>query len=76
MKYLILLFSAIVFLSCSSNTDTEKYQVKRSNIINVKEKVQEIDFKDVFIGRASKLYIINNYLLILLFKNKFNKTYL
>ena len=64
MKKLILLIPAIIFWSCSSNTDTEKYQNNRNNIINVKDKIQEINFKDVITSWASRLFIINDYLLV------------
>jgi len=62
-KILFILFITIGW-SCSNNSGTEKYQNKRDKIINLKEKVREIDFKDALNGRFSELYIINDYLLI------------
>jgi hypothetical protein len=51
-------------LSCARNSKTEKYQNRRDNIVNVHEKVKEIETGDIYIGSVSRLYIINDYLLI------------
>lgn len=59
----ILYFGAVLF-SCSKSTDTEKYQSKRHNTIDVKEKVQEIEIEDVMIGSIARLFLTDNYLII------------
>ncbi|WP_019541474.1 6-bladed beta-propeller [Proteiniphilum acetatigenes] len=59
----ILCFGA-VFLSCTKSTDTEKYQNKRNNIIDVSERIQEIETADVMIGSIARLYLVDNYLII------------
>ena len=43
---------------------TEKYQDKRNDIINVKDKVIEFETGNVLIGSVSRLYMSNNCLLI------------
>jgi hypothetical protein len=50
--------------SCTNNSDTEKYQNKRDNIIFVKEKIKEIDLREVIVSQYARLYIVNDYLLI------------
>jgi hypothetical protein len=46
------------------NTATEKYQNRRDNIVNVRERIREIDFKDIYISNISWPYLIDNYLLV------------
>jgi hypothetical protein len=52
--------------SCSRDTQTEKYQNERNNVVNVREKVKEIkiDEDDVVIGGSVRLYTLDNYLII------------
>jgi len=61
---MLLLFLCIISWFCSCSSETEKHQNKRNNVINVHEKVKEIEIEDVFIGAVSILFIINDYLLI------------
>lgn len=64
-KYiLIFCYLVTIFLSCTKNTDTEKYQNKRNNITSVKENVVEIVKDDVLIGSSSRLYLTDDYLII------------
>ncbi|KAA6332550.1 hypothetical protein EZS27_018950 [termite gut metagenome] len=62
-KLLYLLLIAACY-SCSSNSDTEKYQNKRDNVINVREKVKEIEMEEVLIGQTARLCLMNDYLII------------
>ena len=56
------LFLIIIFCwSCSSNSTTEKYQGKRDNIINVRDKIKEIVIEDLLINSYSFPLIIDNY---------------
>lgn len=65
MKKRICLFLIIVFcVGCSSNSTTEKYQNKRNNTINVRNKIKEIVIEDILIGYYSFPQIIDNYLFI------------
>ncbi|SFL52180.1 hypothetical protein SAMN05216357_12648 [Porphyromonadaceae bacterium KH3CP3RA] len=59
----ILCFGAVLF-SCSKSTDTEKYQNKRNNITDVRERIQEIEIEDVMIGSIARLFLADNYLII------------
>ena len=54
----------VLCLSCTSNTDTEIYQNRRDNVISVKDKVKEIMIEDVLIGRITRPYLIDKYLII------------
>ena len=49
---------------CTSTSVTEKYQDKRNDIINVKDKVIEFETGNVLIGSVSRLYMSNKCLLI------------
>lgn len=51
-------------ISCSGDSETEKYQKSRNNIIDVRDQVKEIVIEDVMIGRIAWPYIIDKYLLI------------
>jgi len=65
MNKSVYLFLIIAFCwGCSSNSATEKYQNKRSNIINVRDKIKEIVIEDILIGYYSFPQIIDNYLFI------------
>jgi len=64
----ILCFCAIL-LNCTKSTDTEKYQNKRNNITDVKERVQKIEIEDVMIGSVARLFLADNYLIIMDYKS-------
>jgi len=64
MKNSLYLFIIIVCCGCTNNSGTEKYQSKRNNIINVKEKLTEIVIDDVLIGRVAHTHTIEDYLII------------
>ncbi|WP_455673190.1 6-bladed beta-propeller [Phocaeicola sp.] len=57
------LFVALL-CGCKEAPSTEKHQKKRNNIVNVHDKVKEIDIQDVLIGQFSSLCFIDKYLLI------------
>lgn len=63
-KYFAFLCCITSILSCVESTDTEKYQNKRNNIIDVKEKVHEIEIEDVMIGSIARLFLTEDYLII------------
>lgn len=51
--------------SCNRNTDTEKYQGKRNNVVDCKSLLIEIPTEDnVLIGRIGRLYLLKDYLII------------
>lgn len=62
--HLVFLLLIISFSGCNRNNDTEKYQTKRNNVINVKDDIVEIVKDDVLIGSISRLYLFDNYLII------------
>ena len=65
MNKSVYLFLIIAFCwGCSSNSATEKYQNKRNNRINVRDKIKEIVIEDILIGYYSFPQIIDNYLFI------------
>jgi len=61
-----IIFSIIIIIcwSCTFNSNTEKYQQRRDNIVLVNNKLKEIDLNDVFVGQFARLYILNDYLII------------
>ena len=61
----IFTFLLIIFLgSCRQSTETEKYQNKRDNVINIHEKVKEIEIEEIPIGRMAALFLTDNYLIV------------
>ncbi len=64
MKSVIYLLLIIGCCNCTYNNETEIYQNKRDKVINVREKIREIDFKDVYISNISWPYLIDHYLLV------------
>jgi hypothetical protein len=64
-KLLSLLFVSVCW-SCTHDLQTEKYQNNRNNVINVREKVKEIEISedDVLIGAVARLFLIDSFLII------------
>jgi hypothetical protein len=75
-NFLVSLLFIFICLSCTHNSETEKYQRKRNNIIKVQEQIKEIMTEDALIGRENYLYIMNNYLIISSPKNVENVIHL
>ncbi len=69
MKKSLCLFIAIVCWSCKHSSETEKYQNKYDNIVNVHNKVKEIVINDVLINSLTKIYAFDKYLIILDYKS-------
>ncbi len=65
MEKLACILLLLLCLGCTRESKTEKYQKQRSNILNVKERVTEIEIEDVLIGSTSNIYLIDNYLIII-----------
>ncbi len=61
-KWLPFIFIVCCF-ACTGNK-TEKHQDKRENLVDVSEKLTEIEFNDVLVNMIAKPYIIKNYLVI------------
>lgn len=72
MKYIAIFFILASITSCRSNhTDTEKHQSERNNIVNVKNKVCQIEFENMEIATSS-VFLLNEFLLILDYQNAAN----
>lgn len=67
-KLFYILFTAL-FCSCVQNNHTEILQKERDVIIDVQKEVKEINFDDVLIGNISRMYMIDNYLIICDYKS-------
>ena len=61
---LTLCYLLFVLINCTNSTDTDKYQNKRDNTIDVKNNIVEIVKDDVLISSISRLYLTDNYLII------------
>ena len=59
---LVYFLALALCLSCTS--ETEKHQNSRNNIVNVKDKIKEIEIKEVLINGYARVYIMNNYFII------------
>ena len=64
MKLVLYLFMIVLCGGCASKDTKEKRQSKRTNIVNVKDKVKEINTEEVLIGSLAKPYICGKYLAI------------
>lgn len=53
-----------ILSSCTSNTDTEKHQHRRDNLVDVHGQIQEFQTGDVLIGSYARLFILGEYLII------------
>lgn len=62
-KLLVVLLLCIIE-SCTHNSDTEKYQQKRDNVIDVHTLIKEISIDDVLIGSIARPFLLGDYLLI------------
>lgn len=54
-KLLYLLLIAVCW-SCSQDSETEKHQSKRDQVVDVRDKMKEFSTQDVLIGRISRTY--------------------
>ena len=52
-KLLYLLLIAVCW-SCSQDSETEKHQSKRDQVVDVRDKMKEFSTQDVLIGRISR----------------------
>lgn len=62
--YSLALLLLIFILSCNNNNNSEKHQSQRDNVINVHDKVEEIQIEDVLLSSFARLYLLDNYLII------------
>jgi hypothetical protein len=61
---LVYLLLAIFCWSCTHNSETEKHQGKRDNVIHVQKNIKAIQIDSVLIGSWAILYSIGDYLII------------
>ena len=65
MNRMIYVVMLALLCACSSQTETEKHQVARNKVVEVKDKIKEIDTDDdVLIGRLSSAYYSKDYLIV------------
>lgn len=69
MNKLLFLLLIIIGWSCTHGSKTEKYQNKRENIVQVRNRIKEIEMEDVLINRNAQLYSIREYLIICDYKS-------
>ena len=63
--FIVVLATLGALYSCNRSTDTEKYQGKRNNRVDVRAKVMEIPTEDdVLIGGNASLYLLKDKLII------------
>lgn len=54
----------LVVGSCANYSESDKYQQKRDNIVNVHPLIKEIEIDDVLIGSIARLFLLDDYLII------------
>ena len=59
-----ILLSALLLAACAEQSTTEKYQKSRNNIVEVKDKVVEINTGDVLIGNNSRMSLLDKYWIV------------
>lgn len=64
MNKLLYFLLVIICYSCSCNSETEKYQKQRDEVVDVRNGIKEIKVDDILINGNSQLYLLNNYLII------------
>ena len=60
----ILIMGMALLCACNPQDEKEKYQSNRSNMVEVKSQVKEIDTGDVLIGDNSRIYLSSKHLII------------
>jgi len=63
-KILLFLFVLALLSSCIDNAKTSKYQTKRNNVLNIRDKIKEIKIENPLIGQHVRMFTINDYLII------------
>lgn len=64
MKKLVYILLIAACWACTDTHKTEKYQYKRDNVIQVKDKIKEIKIDSLILSTYCDLHIIDEYLLI------------
>ena len=64
IKNILYLLLIVLCYSCTQSSEKKHFNF-RKNIVNVRDKVKEIEIEDVLIGRFSTCYIIDQYLIII-----------
>ena len=59
-----ILFIVLAITSCTNNATTEKHQTVRNKIENCYQKVKEFQTGDILIGSTTRLYSMDNHLII------------
>ena len=63
MKNALFFIIFAVCWSCGSSS-TEKHQNSRNKIVNIKNKIKEIEMEDILIGQLCRIYTTSDYLII------------
>ena len=69
MRLVLYLLVVLFCVACTSKDKNEKWQSRRSNVVDVKDDVKEIDTGDVLIGAVAEPYICGNYLAVIDYKS-------
>ena len=64
MKKVLPILLLLLIWGCAKDSGTEKHQGKRDNVVKVRDKVKEVTFGDLLIGRIARSYIFEDYLII------------
>lgn len=67
--YIFLLIFAVC-PNCQHNSTSEKHQKNRTVIVNVQDKVKEIQIEDILIGSIARLFILDDFLFIADYKSE------
>ncbi len=64
LKILVAIYISMLTISCSQDSSTQKWQMERSNIEDVRDRIVPIHIDEVYFGQMVAPFIIDNYLII------------
>lgn len=69
MKRILIILTLILFsFGCRYAAPTEKHQKNRDRIVNIHDKIQEIDIGDLLVGSIAKVYVMDECFFIMDYK--------
>ncbi|WP_251619703.1 6-bladed beta-propeller [Odoribacter lunatus] len=63
-KFVLFLLSISALWGCSQQSPTERHYKEYGKVVDVHDRVQPIEMKDVFIGDVTSLYLMDKYFII------------
>ena len=68
-QFMSLLLLLVMLVSCDKKNQTEIYQTKRDNIVDVHDRIKEIKINEVFLNSASRPFVYDSYIILADYKS-------